>query len=106
MRMEDDIGDLDETQAQEQGSKKHKEGSAAKDLLDQLRHVASVRDKRMAERMAERDAATAADLADRDAATVTTLESLMRNLSGSVDIKIKHLSDTVDGKMVTLEQRV
>ena len=67
---------------------------------------ALVRDQRMAERMAERDAAAAAALADRDAATVTKLESLMKNFSESVDIKIKHLSDTMDGIMVTLEQRV
>ena len=44
---------------------------------------------RMAERMAERDAA-----------------ALMKNFSESVDIKIKHHSETMDGKMVTLEQRV
>ena len=44
MRMEDDIGDIDETQAQEPGSKRHKEGNVAKDLLDQLRHDALVRD--------------------------------------------------------------
>ena len=106
MRVEDDIGDLDETQAQELGSRRHNERNAAKDLLDQLRHDALVRDQRMAERMAERDAAAAVALADKDAAMVTKLESLMKNLSESVDITIKHLSDTVDGKMVTLEQRV
>ena len=98
MRVEDDIGDLGETQAQEPGSKRHKEGNAAKDLLDQLRHDALVRDQRMAERMAERDAGAAAALADTNAAMVTKLESLMKNFSKSVDIKIKHLSDTMDGK--------
>ena len=71
------IGDLDETQAQEPESKMHKEGNAAKDLLDQMRHDASVQDQRMAERMAERDAVAAAALADRDAAVVTKLECLM-----------------------------
>ena len=41
----DDIGDLDETQGQEPGSKRRKEGgNAAKDLLDQLRQDALVRD--------------------------------------------------------------
>ena len=105
-RTEDEIGDLDETQAQELGSKRHKEGDVAKDLLDQLRHDAWMRHQRMAERMAERDAAAAAALADRDAATVTKLESLMKSLSASVDIKIQRLSDTMGGKMATLEQRV
>ena len=84
MRMEDDIDDLDEAQAQEPDSERLKEGHAAKDLLDQLRHDASVRDQRMAERMAERDAAAAAALTDRDAAMVTKLERLMRTLSESV----------------------
>ena len=102
MRMADDIGDLDETQAQQPGSKRHKEGNAARDMLDQLRHDALVRDQRMA----ERDAAAAAALADKDAAKVTKLESLMKSLSASVDIEIKRLSDTLDGKMTTLEQRV
>ena len=97
-KRQDDIGDLDEPQAQEPGSERHKEGNSAKDLLDQLRYDALVRDRRMAERMAERDAAAAVALANRDAAIVTKLESLMKNLSESVDIKIKHLSDTVDGK--------
>ena len=36
IRMEDDIRDLDETQAQEPDSKRHKERNVAKDLLDQL----------------------------------------------------------------------
>ena len=99
-RREDDIGELHETQAQEPGSARHKEGTVAKDLLDQLRQDAWVRDQRMA----ERGAAAAAALADRDAANVTKLESLMKNFA--VDIKIKHLSDTMDGKMATLEQRV
>ena len=44
MQVEDDIGDLDETQLQEPGSKRHKEGNAAKDLLDQLRQDAVARD--------------------------------------------------------------
>ena len=57
MCMEDEIGDMAETQAQEPGSKRHKEGDVAKDLLDQLRHDAWMRDQRMAERMAEHDAA-------------------------------------------------
>ena len=57
MRMEHYIGDLGETQALEPDSRRHKEGNAAKDLLDQLRRDVSVRDQRMAERMAERDAA-------------------------------------------------
>ena len=91
MQVEDDIGDLDETQVQEPGSKRLKEGNAAKDLLDQLRHDALVRDQRMAERMAERDAAAAAALADRDVAMVTKLESLMKSMSASVDVKIQHL---------------
>ena len=86
-RMEDEIGDLDETQAQEPGSKRQKDGDVAKDLLDQLRHDAWMRDQRMPERMAERDAAAAAALADRDAAMVTKLESLMKSLSASMDVK-------------------
>ena len=57
MQVEDDTGDLDETQVQEPGSKRLKEGNAVKDLLDQLRHDALVRDQRLAERLAERDAA-------------------------------------------------
>ena len=50
MQVEDDTGGLDETQVQELGSKRLKEGNAAKDLLDQLRQDAQVRDERMAER--------------------------------------------------------
>ena len=88
MRTEDDIGGLDETQTLEPDSKRHKEGNATKDLLDQLRHDSSVRDQRMVECMLERDAAAAAALADRDAALVTKLECLMRSLSESVDTKI------------------
>ena len=33
MQVEDGIGDLDETQVQEPGSKRHKESSVAKDML-------------------------------------------------------------------------
>ena len=82
MQVEDDIGDLDETQVQEPGSKRHKESVAAKDLLEaftsKLMQDAVVRDQRMAERMAERDAAAAAALAERDAALAATLEGLYR----------------------------
>ena len=56
MQVENDIGDLDETQFQEHGSKTHKEGNAVKDLLEaltsKLMQDAVVRDHRMAERMA------------------------------------------------------
>ena len=66
MQVEDDIGDLDETQVQEPGSKRHMESDAAKDLLEalcsKLRQDAVVRDQCKAERMAERDAAAAAAL--------------------------------------------
>ena len=48
-KVEDDIGDLDENQVQEPGSKRLKEGNAAKDLLDQLRQDAQVRDQSLAE---------------------------------------------------------
>ena len=39
--------------------------NAARDVLDQLRHDAQVRDQLFAERMEERDAAAAAALADK-----------------------------------------
>ena len=106
MQVEDDIGDLDETQVQETGSKRLKEGNTAKDQLDQLRKDAQVRDQRLAERMAERDAAAAAALANTNAEMMAKLDSLMKDMSASVDVKIQHLSDTMDGKMATLEQKV
>ena len=37
--MVDDIGDLDEAQVQEPGSKRHKEGDAAGDLLEALLQI-------------------------------------------------------------------
>ena len=85
---------------------KDKEGNDPKDLLDQLRHGAWVRDQRMVERMAERDAAAAAALANTSAEMMAKLESLLKSLSASVDMKIQHLFHTMDGKMVTLEQMV
>ena len=110
MQVEDDFGDLDETQVQEPGSKRHKEGNAAKDLLEALTSKrmqdAVVRDQRMAERMAERDAAAAAALAERDAALAAKLEGLVKAVSESVDTKIRNLSACVDGKMDNLEKRV
>ena len=110
MQVEDDIGDLDETQVQEHGSGRYKEGNAAKDLLDALTPIlmqdAVVRDQRMAERMAERDAAAAAALAERDAALAAKLEGLVKAVSESVDTKIRNLSACVDGKMDNLERRV
>ena len=103
MQVEDDIGDLDETQVQDPGSKRLEEGNAAKDLLDQLRQGAQVRDQRLAEQIAERDAAAAAALANTNAEMMAKLYSLMKNMSASVDVKIQHLSDIMDGKMSTLE---
>ena len=73
MQVEDDIGDLDETQDLELGSKRLKEGNAAKDLLDQLRLDAQVRDQCLADRMAERDAAAAVALANTNAEIIRNL---------------------------------
>ena len=88
--MEDDIGDLDDTQVVESGSKRLKESNVATELLvrctqdaaykatcqmkaftSQLMQDAVVRDQRMADRMADRDAAAA--LAERDAALAAKL---------------------------------
>ena len=96
MQVKDDIGDLDETQVQEFGSKRHKEGNAAEDLLKALTSR-MIQDAVV--RMAERDAAAAATLAERDAALAAKLESLVRTVSESVDPKIKNLSACVEKKM-------
>ena len=67
---------------------------------------AVLRDQRMADRMADRDAAAAAVLAERDAALAAKLEGLVKAVSESVDTKIKNLSASVDGKLDNLEKRV
>ena len=80
--------------------------NAARDVLDQLRQDAQVRDQHFAERMEERDAAAAAALADTSAEMMAKLNSLMKNMSASVDVKIQPLPDTVDGTVPSLEQRL
>ena len=115
MQVEDDIGDLDVTQVVESASKRHKEGSVAKDMLmrcaedaackatseinsitSELLQDSAVRDQRMA----ERDAA----MAERDAALAEKLE--VKAVSESADSKISNLSASVDGKLGMFEQRV
>ena len=79
------------------GGQRHKEGDAAKYLLDALTSKSVVRDQRMAERMAERDAAAAK--ARRSS------KAWYRQFSESVDTKIGNLSASVGGKLDNLEQR-
>ena len=105
MQVEEDIG-LDETQAQELDSKRHRESNAATDLLQRcaqdaankatcemttfaskLMQESEVLEQRIADRIAERD-------------------TEIKALSESVDTKIMNLSATVDGKLQKLEQRV
>ena len=104
MRIADDIGDLDGTQAQELGSKRHKDGNAAKDLFNQLRHDASARDQRMAERVAAmpRCRGPGRQGCSNGDDTGKSDEEFFR-VGGH---QIKHLSNSLDGKMVALEQRV
>ena len=111
MQVEDDIGDLDKTQAQEPDSTRLREGDAATDLLQRcaqdaankatcemkaytskLLKEAGVREQRIADLIAERGT-------ERDAALVTKLESLVKVLSEWVDSKILNLSATVDKKI-------
>ena len=80
--------------------------NAARDVLDQLRQDAHVRDQRFAARVEERDAAAAAALADTSAEMMAKLDSLMKNMSASVDVKIQPHSDTMDGTVPTLEQKL
>ena len=117
VQVEDDIGDLDDTQVAEPGSKRYKEDSVCKGyvvrcaedaacratsemnaITSRLLQDAAVRDQRMA----ERDAA----MAERDAASAEKLADLVKAVSESVDSKISNLSASVDGKLDNLEQRV
>ena len=69
------MGDLDETQVQEPGSKRHKEGNAAKDLLEALKAVSEA------------------------------VDTKIRNLSACVDGKMDNLERRVREQRKTFENK-
>ena len=100
MQVEDDLGDIDDTQVSEPSGKRWKEGSVAKDMLMGCMEDAASRattelkaiTSQLLQDAAERDQR----LAERGAALAEKLAGLVKVVSESVDSKISYLSQSVE----------
>ena len=109
IQVEDDFGDLDDTQVAELG-RKSKEDSVAKDMLTCCAEDAASRATSELKAITSQLLQDAADrdqrLAERDAALVEKLAELRNYVSESVDSKISNLSESMNSKIDNLEQRM
>ena len=109
MQVEDDIGDLDDTQVTELDRKRYKEDTLAKDMITRCAEVSVSRatselkaiTSQLFQDAAERDQR----LAERNAALAEKLTGLVKVVSKLVDSKISSLSSSMDRSTISPNQR-
>ena len=101
MQVEDDLGDLDDTQVSERCSKRWKEDNVAKEMLTRCAEDAAGRATAELKYVTSRLLQDATDR-DRRFAERERDQLMMEKLTGLV----KGVSDTVDRRVIVLEQRV